>query len=80
MINVTKTYLPNKEKYKKYIDEIYENCWLTNNGPLVQKLEKRLAEYLGVKNIVLVSNGTVALDIAYKALNLKGRYYHHFHL
>ena len=72
MINVTKTYLPNKEKYKKYIDEIYENCWLTNNGPLVQKLEKRLAEYLGVKNIVLVSNGTVALDIAYKALNLKG--------
>src|SRR5574344_3066876 len=70
MINVTKTYLPNKEKYKKYIDEIYENGWLTNNGPLVQKLEKRLAEYLGVKNIVLVSNGTIALEIAYKALNL----------
>jgi dTDP-4-amino-4,6-dideoxygalactose transaminase len=72
MINVTKTYLPNKEKYKKYIDEIYENGWLTNNGPLVQKLEKRLAEYLGVKNIVLVSNGTVALEIAYRTLGLKG--------
>lgn len=72
MINVTKTYLPNKEKYKKYIDEIYENEWLTNNGPLVQKLEKRLAEYLGVKNIVLVSNGTVALEIAYRTLGLKG--------
>jgi dTDP-4-amino-4,6-dideoxygalactose transaminase len=70
MINVTKTYLPNKEKYKKYIDEIYENGWLTNNGPLVQRLEKRLAQYLGVKNIVLVSNGTIALEIAYKALNL----------
>lgn len=41
MINVTKTYLlPNKEKYLKYIDEIYENGWITNNGPLVQKLEK----------------------------------------
>lgn len=72
MINVTKTYLPNKEKYKKYIDEIYENGWLTNNGPLVQKLEKRLAEYLGVKNIILVSNGTVALEIAYRTLELKG--------
>jgi dTDP-4-amino-4,6-dideoxygalactose transaminase len=72
MINVTKTYLPDKEKYKKYIDEIYENCWLTNNGPLVQRLEKRLAEYLGVKNIILVSNGTVALEIAYRTLGLKG--------
>jgi len=72
MINVTKTYLPNKEKYKKYVDEIYENGWLTNNGPLVQRLEKRLAEYLGVKNIVLVSNGTVALEIAYRTLGLKG--------
>lgn len=72
MINVTKTYLPNKEKYKEYIDEIYENGWLTNNGPLVQRLEKRLAEYLGVKNIILVSNGTVALEIAYRTLDIKG--------
>ena len=72
MINVTKTYLPNKEKYKKYIDEIYENGWLTNNGPLVQRLEKRLAQYLGVKNIILVSNGTVALEIAYRTLDIKG--------
>lgn len=72
MINVTKTYLPNKEKYKQYIDEIYTNGWVTNNGPLVQKLEKRLAEYLGVKNIVLVSNGTVALEIAYRTLGLSG--------
>jgi dTDP-4-amino-4,6-dideoxygalactose transaminase len=72
MITVTKTYLPNKEKYKKYVDEIYENGWLTNNGPLVQKLEKRLAEYLGVRNIVLVSNGTTALEIAYRTLELRG--------
>lgn len=71
MISVTKTYLPNKEKYKKYVDEIYKNGWITNNGPLVQRLEKRLAEYLGVKNIVLVSNGTVALEIAYRTLDIK---------
>ena len=72
MINVTKTYLPNKEKYKKYVDEIYAKGWVTNNGPMVQKLEKRLAVYLGVKNIVLVANGTAALEIAYRTLDLKG--------
>ena len=72
MINVTKSYLPNIEKYKSYIDEIYKSGWLTNQGPLVQKLEARLKEYLGVKHIVLVSNGTIALDIAYKVLDLKG--------
>jgi dTDP-4-amino-4,6-dideoxygalactose transaminase len=72
VINVTKSYLPNIEKYKSYIDEIYKTAWLTNQGPLVQKLEKRLAQYLGVKNIVLVSNGTIALEIAYRALDLKG--------
>ena len=72
MINVTKTYLPNKAKYQKYVDEIFENGWITNNGPMVKKLEERLAKYLGVKNIILVSNGTVALEIAYRTLELKG--------
>lgn len=72
MINVTKTHLPNKEKYKKYVDEIYANGWVTNNGPMVRKLEKRLAEYLGVKNVVLVANGTAALEIAYRTLDIKG--------
>ena len=71
MVNVTKTYLPNKEIYIKYIDEIYKSGKITNNGPLVQKLEKRLAKYLGVKNIVLVSNGTSALEIAYRTLDIK---------
>lgn len=72
MINVTKTYLPDINKYKKYIEEIYKNGWVTNNGPMVQKLEKKLADYLGVKNLVLVSNGTVALEIAYRTLDIKG--------
>jgi len=71
MINVTKTYLPSREKYKKYVDEIYASGWITNNGPMVKQLEKRLVEYLGVKNIVLVSNGTTALEIAYRTLDIK---------
>lgn len=72
MINVTKTYLPSKEKYKAYVDKIFENGWITNNGPMVKELELKLAEYLGVKNIVLVANGTVALEIAYRVLGIKG--------
>ena len=72
MINVTKTWLPDREKYKKYVDEIFAYGWVTNNGPVIRKLEKRLAQYLGVKNIVLVSNGTTALEIAYRTLDIKG--------
>ncbi len=72
MINVTKTYLPDKTKLLKYIDEIYENGWLTNNGPLVNKLQAKLENNLGVKNLLLVTNATLALQVAYKLLNLKG--------
>ena len=72
MIPVTKAYLPNKEKYQSYVDRIFESGWLTNNGSLLQELESRLAEYLGVKNIILVANGSFALQLAYKVLELKG--------
>lgn len=71
MVNVTKTYLPDKKKYQEYIDKIYESGWITNNGPMVQKLEKKLSEYLGVKNLILVANGTIALEIAYRTLDIK---------
>ena len=72
MIPVTKAYLPNKEKYKAYIDRIFESGWLTNNGSLLQELEQRLTDYLGVKHLILVANGSLALQLAYKALDLKG--------
>ena len=81
MINVTKTYLPDKSKFKGYIDRIYESGWLTNNGQFVQELEKRLAEYLGVENLMVTANGTIALQIAFRALGIEGKSYHHsFHL
>lgn len=72
MINVTKSYLPPLEKYEAYLDEIFRSGILTNNGELVKKLEKELCAYLGVKNLILVSSGTLALQVAYKLLNLKG--------
>ena len=70
MIPVTRPYLPSREQLDKYIDGIYEREWLTNNGPLVQELTTRLEEYLGVENLLLVSNGTLALQIAYRALGI----------
>lgn len=72
MIPVTKPYLPSREKLDYYIDGIYERNWLTNNGPLVQDLTQRLEEYLGVENLLLVSNGTLALQIAYRTLDISG--------
>lgn len=72
MINVTKSYLGNKAKFLSYVDRIYASGWLTNQGPLVAELEARLRDYLGVRNIVLTSNGTLALQIAYRALKLSG--------
>jgi len=71
LVHVTKTYMPSKEKYQKHVDDIFESAWITNNGSKVQELEKRLANYLGIKNIVLVSNGTAALEIAYRTLGIK---------
>lgn len=71
-INVTKSFLPPMEEYQEIIKGIWENTWLTNNGPLVRKLESRIKEYLNVENFLYVSNGTIALQIALKALELKG--------
>jgi len=72
MTYVTKIYMPDREKFKLYIDGIYESGWLTNNGPLVQKLEKKLEEHLGVKNLLCLSNGTTALQFAYRLLEMEG--------
>lgn len=71
-IPVTKPFLPPREEYEALLDEVWERNWLTNNGPLVQRLENELKEYLGVPYFNYVSNGTIALQIAIKALELKG--------
>jgi len=72
MIFVTRPVLPPLERYVEYLKRIWASRWLTNDGEFVQLLQKRLQEYLKVKNLVLVSNGTLALHIALKALNIKG--------
>ncbi len=73
MIPVTKPFLPPLEEYTKKLEGIYERNWLTNDGPLVRELEAKLSERLGVEHLLYVSNGTIALQIAIKALGLKGK-------
>ena len=73
MIPVTKPHLPEIGRYISYIERCYQNNQLTNNGPLAQELKARLEEYLGVQNLLLVANGTLALQIAYKALGVSGK-------
>lgn len=72
MIPVTKPFLPPIEEYQAYLQEIWGRNWLTNNGPLVNDLELKLKQYLGLSNLLFLSNGTIALQIAIKALELKG--------
>lgn len=72
MIPVTKPFLPDINLYKSYVDGIWQRQWLTNHGPLVEELEEKLKEYLNVKHLLFVSNGTIALQLAIKALDLKG--------
>ncbi len=72
MINVTKPFLPPLEEFLPYLEQIWENKWLTNNGPYHQQFERELARYLGVPHICLFANGTLALLTALQVLGIEG--------
>jgi len=71
-IYVTRPLLPSIKDYKKRIEDIWESQWITNNGQQHQELENKLQDYLKVDNLSLINNGTIALQIALKSLDLKG--------
>lgn len=62
---------PDLTKLSKYLSQVNESGWYTNFGPLHQQLTQRLEEFLGVENLLLVSNGTFALQVAAKALQVE---------
>lgn len=72
MIPVTKPFLPPKQEYDKLLEDIWQRNWLTNHGPLVNELELQLKEYLDLDHLLFVANGTLALQIAIKTLDLQG--------
>lgn len=72
VIPVTQPFLPPLEEFNAYLEQIWQNKWLTNNGAFHQQLERELAEYLGVPYLSLFANGTVALVVAMQALRITG--------
>ncbi|PCH95139.1 MAG: aminotransferase DegT [Bacteroidetes bacterium] len=72
MINVTKSFLPPLEEYNVYLKEIWKMNWLTNDGPFVRQLEEKLRDKLKTNRLFYVANGTSALRVSIKALELEG--------
>lgn len=72
MITVTQSYLPPLEDYVAYLTGIWERARLTNNGPLLLRLEAELGHFLEVPHVHFTSNGTIALQLAIRALELTG--------
>ncbi|AKA16679.1 MULTISPECIES: dTDP-4-amino-4,6-dideoxy-D-glucose aminotransferase VioA [Aeromonas] len=71
-IPVTQPFLPELKEFIPYLEKIWDNRWLTNNGPFHQELEVRLAEYLGVEHVSLFNNATIALITALQAMRING--------
>lgn len=69
---VTQPYAPPVEQYMKYVKQILENRWFTNDGPLLKELTERLKAHFGVPYLLIVNNGTSALQLAYKIKGLTG--------
>lgn len=71
-ITVTSPLLPDLEEFNSLLKEIWEKKWITNNGSFHQRLEKELADYLGVPYLSLFTNGTLPLITALQALRITG--------
>src|SRR3712207_4705482 len=72
MIPITKPFLPPISEYDALLKGIWGRNWLTNNGPLVNELELSLKQYLGLDHLLYTTNGTTALQMAIKVLQLNG--------
>ena len=70
-IPVTRPYVPSAARYEVYLNQALDRRWLTNNGPLLQELTARLQARLKVDNLLLVANGTLALQIAFRAVGIR---------
>ncbi len=68
MIPVTRTFLPPIEAYQALVQRAFDAHWLTNRGAMVEELEGKLREYLHVPHILMMTNGTIPLQIAVKLL------------
>jgi len=73
MIQVTRPFLPPRGEYEAYIAKIWDNNWLTNNGPFLVELEEQLKAYLRVDHLMMMTNGTITLQALLKTIPRKGK-------
>jgi len=72
VLHVGRPNIGNRQKFEARVSDILDRRWLTNSGYYVREFERRVAEFVGVKHCVAMCNATVALEIAIRALDLKG--------
>lgn len=70
--HVTQPSLPPLEEFIPYLEKIWDSKWLTNNGPFHRQFEEALCQYLGIGNVALMTNGTMALVTALQTLRITG--------
>lgn len=71
-LHVGRPNIGSEESFLTKVRGIFDSRWLTNNGAMVRELELRLADYLGVKHCIAMCNGTIALEIAIRAVGMTG--------
>jgi dTDP-4-amino-4,6-dideoxygalactose transaminase len=71
-LHVGRPNIGSRESFLARVNDILDRRWLSNNGPVVQEFEKRVSEILGVKHVLAMCNATAAIEIACRALGLKG--------
>jgi dTDP-4-amino-4,6-dideoxygalactose transaminase len=71
-LHVGRPNMGDRDAFMRHVEDIFERRWLSNDGPLVKQFEQEVAEHLGVKHCVAMCNGTIALEIAIRALGMEG--------
>lgn len=71
-VYVTRPLLPSLDQVYSQLQEVWNSKWITNNGPKHKELESKLKEYLKADNVVMFSNGTLALELGLKSLDISG--------
>jgi dTDP-4-amino-4,6-dideoxygalactose transaminase len=71
-VHVGRPNIGNRERLLERINDMLDRRWLSNTGPFVQEFEHKLSAYLGARHVIAMCNGTIALEIAIRALGLKG--------
>lgn len=71
-LHVGRPNVGNEAQFQARVSDMLSRRWFTNDGPLVREFEARIAEVCGVKHCIAMCNATIALEIATRALDLRG--------